>query len=258
LENIAYHLRRGDIYEVNFCQEFKSTKTLHQPFETWLDLLQKTAAPFAAFLAYNDWVLLCASPERFLMRRGNRLISQPIKGTKRRDTDRAIDEALKAELKSSPKDRSENIMIVDLVRNDLSRIACRDSVRVSELCGAYSFKTVHHLISTIEAEIPENTTLEEILRATFPMGSMTGAPKISAMQIAENLENFRRGWYAGSIGFVAPNGDFDLNVIIRSAVYNRSTHEVMCGVGGAITIASDYEQEYEESLLKARALRETI
>jgi para-aminobenzoate synthetase component I len=258
LEKIKMHLLRGDIYEVNYCQEFKGNSRLLDPFEVWLQLLQNTSAPFAAYMQHGDWVLLCASPERFLQRKGQKLLSQPIKGTKKRSADPIEDDQLKSALRHSAKDRSENIMIVDLVRNDLARLAEKDTVFVKELCAVYSFKTVHHLISTIEATIPRETNLSAILQATFPMGSMTGAPKISAIQIAESLESFRRGWYSGSIGFVDPNGDFDFNVIIRSVIYNSKNHTLTCGVGGAITVASMAEAEYEESLLKANAIRMTI
>jgi para-aminobenzoate synthetase component 1 len=258
LFEIQDHLQRGDIYEVNYCQEFIGTIDIENPFIQWLKLLQNTSAPFAAYMQHEEWVLICASPERFLQRKGQKLISQPIKGTARRSHDPIEDDQLQKDLAQSPKDRSENIMIVDLVRNDLSRLALKDTVKVKELCGVYAFKTVYHLISTIEALIPTDTSLANILRATFPMGSMTGAPKISAIQIAEKLENFSRGWYSGSIGFVAPNGDFDFNVIIRSAIYHRPSQLLRCGVGGAITMASMAEAEYEETLLKANAIRCTL
>lgn len=258
LQRIQEHLRRGDIYEVNYCHSFEGQGELHDPFAVWLRLLKNSGAPFACFCKYREWVLLCASPERFLRRSGNTIQSQPIKGTIRRGANEAEDEMLRQRLMTSPKERSENVMIVDLVRNDLSRIALRDTVKVVELFGAYRFKTVHHLISTIEAEIAPTTSLIDILQATFPMGSMTGAPKISAMQIAEQLEHFQRGWYSGSVGFVAPNGDFDFNVVIRSIVYNSLSKKLFCAVGGAITHASHIDQEYEETLLKARLLRGTV
>ena len=258
LSEIQDHLQRGDIYEVNYCQEFIGHVDIENPFSQWLKLLQNTSAPFAAYMQHEEWVLICASPERFLQRKGQKLISQPIKGTARRSQDPQEDHQLRQSLSQSPKDRSENIMIVDLVRNDMSRLALKDTVKVKELCGVYSFKTVHHLISTIEALIPVDTSLVNILQATFPMGSMTGAPKISAIQIAQKLENFHRGWYSGSIGFVAPNGDINFNVIIRSAVYHRPSQLLRCGVGGAITMASMADAEYEETLLKANAIRSTM
>lgn len=258
LRRIREHLQRGDIYEVNYCQAFEGSAPLHDPFEVWLELLRQSHAPFACYFQFREWRLLCASPERFLQRKGNTLMSQPIKGTIRRGATPEEDEHLRQQLMHSPKERAENVMIVDLVRNDLSRIAKPNTVQVRELFGAYRFKTVHHLISTIVAEIPQHTTLIDILQATFPMGSMTGAPKVSAMQIAEQLEHFERGWYSGSLGFVSPDGDFDFNVIIRAVIANTTTEKISCAVGGAITHASDIDQEYEETLLKARMIRSTI
>jgi len=258
LQAIKKHLQRGDIYEVNYCHEFVGHGELKNAFDHWLQLLRRTSAPFSAYMQHKDWILLCASPERYLQRKGEGLLSQPIKGTIKRSNNAKEDALLQQQLAHSPKDRSENVMIVDLVRNDFSRIAQPNSVEVSELFGAYPFKTVHHLISSITAKITKDTSLPAILKATFPMGSMTGAPKISAMQIADKYENFRRGWYSGSIGLRAPNGDFDMNVIIRSAIYQKSTQRISCGVGGAITMASIPENELDETLLKARAIRETF
>jgi para-aminobenzoate synthetase component I len=258
LRRIHEHLQRGDIYEVNYCQSFEGTLEIRDPFSLWIDLLRQSHAPFACYCKFRNWTMLCASPERFLQRKGNVLISQPIKGTIRRGATPEEDETLRQQLLNSPKERSENVMIVDLVRNDLSRIAKKNTVRVRELFGAYRFKTVHHLISTIEAEIPSETNLIAILRATFPMGSMTGAPKVSAMQIAEQLEFLERGWYSGSLGFVSPEGDFDFNVIIRAIIANSETKKVTCAVGGAITHASDIDQEYDETLLKASMLRASL
>lgn len=187
-------------------------------------------------------------------RDGNRLLSQPIKGTSRRGATPEEDEALKKELQENPKERAENIMIVDLVRNDLSKIARPKSVTVDELCGVYTFETVHQLISTVSCEVEETTSFTDIIRATFPMGSMTGAPKVRAMELIEEYEAFKRGLYSGTIGYISPNGNFDLNVVIRTLLYNKVQKYLSCSVGGAITINSDPEKEYEECLVKVQRI----
>ena len=201
---------------------------------------------------------MCASPERYLLKKGTKIISQPIKGTSRRSADALEDEQIKIDLLNSEKERSENIMIVDLVRNDLSRTAAKGSVNVEELCGAYSFKQVHHLISTITSEVKEGFSALDVLKTTFPMGSMTGAPKISAMQIIEKLEETKRGLYSGSVGYFTPDGDFDFNVVIRSILYNQAENYVSFSVGSAITAGSDPESEYAECLLKAKAMLQVL
>jgi para-aminobenzoate synthetase component 1 len=198
--------------------------------------------------------LLSASPERYLKKIDTKIISQPIKGTSRRHAEIELDENSKKELETNEKERSENIMIVDLVRNDLSRTACKGSVEVEELCGMYSFKQVHQMISTIVSQVENTISPIEILKTTFPMGSMTGAPKISAMNIIENLEETKRGLYSGAVGYFTPNGDFDFNVVIRSILYNAQNQYVSFSVGSAITTLSDPEKEYEECLLKAKAM----
>jgi para-aminobenzoate synthetase component 1 len=249
------HIRYGNIYEVNYCQEFGVSCLLEDSYQRYLNLNNLTEAPFSAYMRLGDIDLMCASPERFLSRMGDKLISQPIKGTIKRSDDPKIDESLRSALQTSEKDRSENVMIVDLVRNDLSRIAQRGTVQVEELFGVHTFKTVHHLISTVSAQINEASRFSEILRATFPMGSMTGAPKISAMNLIDNHEASARGLYSGSIGYIAPNGDFDFNVVIRSLIYHRQQKYLSCSAGGAITALSDPEKEFEESLLKAEAIQ---
>jgi para-aminobenzoate synthetase component 1 len=253
LAQVREYLQRGDIYEVNYCQEFRGEGKLNSPWNVFVKLDSKTEAPHAAYVQLNHLHLLCASPERYVNREGNKLISQPIKGTIKRGKTEAEDDALKKQLRSSEKEQAENVMIVDLVRNDLSRIAKKGSVKVEELFGTYSFKTVHHLISTVTAEVNESTTLVDVLRASFPMGSMTGAPKVRAMQIADELEASARGIYSGAVGYVAPNGDFDFNVVIRSVVCNAELEQVSLHVGGAITVQSSFESEYQECLLKAEA-----
>jgi para-aminobenzoate synthetase component 1 len=215
-------------------------------------------APFAAYCNFGAHHVICSSPERFLQKQANRLISQPIKGTIRRSADPKEDTFLKNELQHNEKERSENVMIVDLVRNDLSRIAKRGTVKAEELFGAYTFKQVHQLISTISCEVKNELSFTDIIRNTFPMGSMTGAPKVSAMQLIERYESTKRGLYSGAIGYINPQGNFDFNVVIRSILYNQENKVVSFMVGSAITDKADAEQEYEECLLKAKALFEVL
>lgn len=252
------HILRGDIYEANFCQEFYAEQTHIDPIRTFHHLNQISRPPFASFLKLGKHYAMSASPERYLAKKGSTVISQPIKGTARRLEDAAADAAMVEALKNDPKERSENVMITDLVRNDLSRLAKKGSVQVDELCAVYSFLQVHQLISTIRCEVEEDLDPVAIIAATFPMGSMTGAPKVSAMKIIEQLEDSKRGLYSGAIGYFDPQGDFDFNVIIRSILYNEAKQYVSFSVGGAITAASDPEKEYEECLVKAKAMREVL
>ncbi|OAB79014.1 aminodeoxychorismate synthase component I [Cochleicola gelatinilyticus] len=252
------HIERGDIYEANFCQEFYSEATKINPLRVFQHLNSISHPPFAAFLKIKDRYALSASPERYLQRKGDVVISQPIKGTAPRLNDPGEDAAMVQQLISDPKERSENIMITDLVRNDLSRIAKKGSVEVEELCKIYSFEQVHQMISTITCKVDPETSSVSILKNTFPMGSMTGAPKVSAMKIIEELEDAKRGLYSGAVGYFAPNGDFDFNVIIRSILYNADQDYVSYSVGSAITAKSIPENEYEECLLKAKAMREAL
>ncbi|MFY7988966.1 MAG: chorismate-binding protein, partial [Flavobacterium sp.] len=194
----------------------------------------------------------------YLRKEGLKVISQPIKGTARRSLDVKQDEQLKSDLAQNEKERSENIMIVDLVRNDLSHTATKGSVQVEELCQIYTFKQVHQMISTIVSEVENTTSPIEILRTTFPMGSMTGAPKISAMQIIEALEETKRGLYSGTVGYFTPTGDFDFNVVIRSILYNSQNKYLSFSVGSAVTAQAIPEMEYEECLLKAKAMFEVL
>ena len=255
LNSVLNHIHRGDIYEANFCQEFYSENSTINPVEVYQNLNKISKSPFATFLKINDKFLLSASPERYLKKEGNSVISQPIKGTEKRANSKKEDLKLIAELKQNPKERAENIMIVDLVRNDLSRFAIKGSVKVNELCKVYTFEQVHQLISTVSCKVKNNIHPVDILKKTFPMGSMTGAPKISAMKIIEELEETKRGLYSGAVGYFTPKGDFDFNVIIRSILYNASKNYVSYSVGGAITAQSIPEKEYEECLLKAKAMK---
>ncbi len=249
------HIKRGDIYEANFCQEFYVENTEIDPLTIYNNLNAISEPPFAVFLKIEHQYLLSASPERYLRKQGGKIISQPIKGTAKRlpNTNEDLKSALR--LERDIKEQSENVMIVDLVRNDLSKSAKKGSVRVEELCKIYSFKQVHQMISTVVSDIKEETHAITVLKDTFPMGSMTGAPKVSAMNIIESLEETKRGLYSGAVGYFTPNGDFDFNVVIRSILYNQKQHYTSYSVGSAITSKSIPENEYQECLLKAAAMR---
>ena len=255
---IREDILNGEVYELNLCQEFYAENVTLAPVDVFLRLMAASPAPFAGFVRWHDHFLLCASPERFLARQDSRIISQPIKGTIRRGATPIEDEQQRQTLLNDEKERAENLMIVDLVRNDLARVAQTGTVRVPELFGLYPFRHLWQMISTVTADLRPDTNLADVLRATFPMGSMTGAPKIRAMQLIEHYENSRRGLYSGSIGYVWPNGDFDFNVVIRSLQYRQDTGYLSFQVGSAITYDSDPEREYEECLLKAKALLEVL
>ncbi|MBO0947583.1 aminodeoxychorismate synthase component I [Fibrella forsythiae] len=255
VQQIRTLIEAGDIYELNYCIEFFAHHLKLDPVEVYRELCGRSAMPFSAFLKQADRYVIGASPERFLKRTGSRLVSQPIKGTIRRGQTPDEDEQLKRQLRNSEKEQAENLMIVDLVRNDLARSAKTGSVRVDELFGIYTFQQVHQMISTVSATVRDNVSLAEVLGNAFPMGSMTGAPKIRAMQRIDELEASRRGVYSGAIGYVMPNGDFDFNVVIRSILYNAETQYASFSVGSAITYDADPEQEYAECLLKASAMR---
>lgn len=258
VRHLQEHIRRGDIYEVNFCQEFYAENIVLDPVSAFSKLNRISPTPFANFFRSEDNYIISATPERFLSKRGNKLISQPIKGTARRSSDPQEDTQIKRDLRNNSKEQAENVMIVDLVRNDLSKCAVHGTVRVEELFGIYSFKQVHQMISTIVCDADPDLSNTEIIKRTFPMGSMTGAPKIMAMQLIEQYERTKRGIFSGASGYFAPNGDFDFNVIIRSLLYNSVTKYLSFQVGSAITFDSDPEKEYEECLLKAQAIREVL
>jgi para-aminobenzoate synthetase component 1 len=257
-EKMLGHIHRGDVYEANLCQEFYAENTLIDPLRTYEKLNSISKAPFATFLRLNDKYLLSASPERYLRKKEDKIISQPIKGTAKRSYNVLEDKILKARLKEDPKERAENIMIVDLVRNDLSKSAVKGSVTVKELCEVYSFEQVHQMVSTIISKVPVDKNPVEIIKETFPMGSMTGAPKVSAMQIIEELEAFKRGLYSGAVGYFSPENNFDFNVVIRSILFNETNKYVSYAVGSALTAKASPELEYEECLLKAKAMREVL
>lgn len=257
-QDLLQYIQRGDIYEVNFCQGFSTRTKVFNPSKAYSKLIELTDAPFGALYKHEDSWLICGSPERYISRSSNTVISQPIKGTRKRSADPFVDEQLQEELKNDPKERSENVMIVDLVRNDLSRFALPGSVEVSELFGIYTFKTVHQMISTVTCQVSSETTNAEIFLKTFPMGSMTGAPKRRAIELAEQYETQSRGIYSGTIGMITPQGDFDFNVVIRSITWNAKTGYLSIMAGSAITSLSDPEKEYEECMLKLEAMKRVI
>ncbi|MBC3759948.1 anthranilate synthase component I family protein [Hyunsoonleella sp. SJ7] len=258
VNRILEHIHRGDIYEVNFCQEFYAENTCIHPLETYQNLNAISNPPFASFVKLYDRYALCASPERYIKRKNETIISQPIKGTAKRSKNPEEDLQLKTALQNDEKEQSENIMITDLVRNDLSKTALKGTVKVEELCKVYTFDQVHQMISTVTSKVDSKTHPVDIIKSTFPMGSMTGAPKISAMKIIEALEETKRGLYSGAIGYFDPEGNFDFNVVIRSILYNESKEYISYSVGGAITAKSDPLKEYEECLIKAKAMREVL
>jgi para-aminobenzoate synthetase component 1 len=255
---IKEHINRGDIYVTNFCQEFFAENASIDPLAAFLRLNSISPNPFAAFFKLKDKYVLSASPERFLAKRGNKLISQPIKGTSKRYNNPEDDKLSKENLKGHPKELQENVMIVDLVRNDLTKSATPGTVNTEELFGIYSFKQVHQMISTVICELKDDVSPVEAIKNTFPMGSMTGAPKISAMQLMEQFERSKRGVYSGAIGYFAPDGDFDFNVVIRTLLYNANDKYLSFQVGSAITYHAEPEKEYEECLLKAQAILEVL
>ncbi len=244
----------GDVYELNFCQEFYAEKVNLNPVAAFISLNILSPMPFAGFYKTNNRYLLCASPERFLKRTGQQLISQPIKGTIRRGTTPAEDAQLQNELATNEKEIAENMMIMDLVRNDLARCSRTGSVKVTEMFKIYPFRQVFQMITTVTSLVKPELDLAEILQSTFPMGSMTGAPKVRALELIDQYESFARGLFSGSLGYILPNGDFDFNVVIRSIQYNAASGYVSFAVGSAITFDSDPEKEYEECLLKAQAI----
>jgi para-aminobenzoate synthetase component 1 len=259
IKALQVHILRGDCYEINFCQEFFAAGAELEPFAVFEQLMALSPNPFSALYRLNERFLLCASPERFLARKGARVISQPIKGTIQRHlTDKAADDALKDSLRQSAKEQAENVMVVDLVRNDLTRICKPATVSVDELFGIYSFPQVHQMISTVSGELREDVSFSQIIEATFPMGSMTGAPKYRVMQLIDAYEPSARGIFSGSVGYKRPGGDFDFNVVIRSIMYNQSTAALSYQVGSGITFYSDAEREWEECMLKAEAIRKVL
>lgn len=255
---IQEHINRGDIYVTNFCQEFFAEHAHINPLVIFTQLNQISPNPFSTFFKWKDNYILGASPERFLAKRGNKLISQPIKGTAKREADEQADEHVKQQLRNHPKELQENVMIVDLVRNDLTRSAKQGTVKTEELFGIHSFQYVHQMISTVVCELEDGLSTIQAIKNTFPMGSMTGAPKVSSMQLMEQYERSKRGVYSGAIGYFSPDNDFDFNVVIRTLLYNSARQYLSFHAGSAITYHANAEKEYEECLLKAQAVLEVL
>ena len=259
IEKLRQHILRGDCYEINFCQEFFATDADIDPLYIYNRLIELSPNPFSVFYKLKSRYCLCASPERYLKKEGHKIISQPIKGTSKRNAANAAeDEKAKNYLIESEKEKSENVMVVDLVRNDLSRICKAGSVKVDELFAVYSFPQVHQMISTVSGELEAGKDWIDCIEATFPMGSMTGAPKKKVMELIEQYEQTKRGLFSGAIGYVKPGGDFDFNVVIRSILYNEANKYLSFQAGGGITYNSDPELEYEESLLKVKAMMKVL
>ena len=256
IRKLKQHILRGDCYEINFCTEFFGKEADVNPLFLYHQLSRVSPNPFSALYRRDNQWLVCASPERYLKRQGNRILSQPIKGTAKRVKDN--DESTRELLYNSAKDRSENVMVVDLVRNDLAKFCKGTTVKVDELFGIYSFPQVHQMISTVSGDLEENILFKDIIRASFPMGSMTGAPKKRVMELIEEYEPVRRGIFSGAVGYIKPDGDFDFNVVIRSIMYNQSAKYLSFQSGSGITFYSDPENEWEECLLKAAAIRNVI
>ncbi len=256
IARIRQHIEDGDCYELNFCTEAFVTDKNMDPVATFDRLNTLNPSPFAALYRNNDAWLMCASPERFLYRQDDFVLSQPIKGTARRGIDPLTDGQLKETLYHDQKERAENVMIVDLVRNDLARSCVTGSIAVPELFGVYTFPQVHQLISTVTGRIRTGIDNRTVVAHAFPMGSMTGAPKVMVMELIEKYERSRRGLYAGTLGYVTPKGNFDFNVVIRSLLYNQNTRYLSYQTGGAITYASDAAAEWEEVRLKAKAMEQ--
>lgn len=254
IRKLKDHIDEGDCYEINFCNEAFCQNVIIDPLHCFEKLNTASGAPFAAYYKLGILHLMCASPERFLQKEKQRIIAQPIKGTAKRSTEEAEDIRLKNELKSSKKERAENVMIVDLMRNDLARFCELGSVVVEELFGLYTFPHVHQMISTISGLLKTDLSIFDAVLLSFPAGSMTGAPKIMVMQLIEQYERARRGLFSGNVGYISPDGNFDFNVVIRSLFYDDQSKYLSYQTGGAITSGSDPAAEWEETLLKASAL----
>lgn len=257
-DHMIRHIRRGDIYEVNLCQEFYAENAVINPLAVYQKLNRVSPTPFSTFFKLSDRYILSASPERFLAKRDNMLISQPIKGTAPRGNTHEEDENIINELKSNPKEIAENVMIVDLVRNDMTRSAQPGTVAAERRLEVHTFKQVHQLISTITCTKSKEISDIQAIKNIFPPGSMTGAPKVSAMRLCDTYEHSRRGVYSGTVGYFSPEGDFDFNVVIRTILYNQSEKYLSFHTGGAITIDAEAEKEYNECLLKASAILQTL
>ncbi len=252
------HIEAGDVYEMNFCQEFYHENAEIDPYQLYYNLKHRFPTPFSSFYRNQDHFVISASLERFIKKTGGKLISQPIKGTIKRGETAQEDASLKEQLQNDPKERAENVMIVDLVRNDLAKSSYPGTVNVEELFGIYTFPNVHQMISTVTSQKRQDTHFIDAIKNAFPMGSMTGAPKVKAMELIEHYENFKRGVFSGSIGYISPGGDFDFNVIIRTFLYNQRQKYLSIPVGSAITYDAIAEKEFEECLVKISSLTRAL
>lgn len=258
IKYIQTKIQRGDVYEVNYCKETVVNDIALFPIDFFSELTSKSPMPFSSLVKFEDNYLICASPERFLKKIDTKLISQPIKGTSKRGKNAIEDADLVRELINSEKERAENMMIVDLVRNDLSHTAKDGSVFVEELCKVYTFETVHQMISTITSVQSKSFSFIDTIKHCFPMGSMTGAPKLSALKLISETEKSARGLFSGSVGYIMPNTDFDFNVVIRSVLYDKSNKIASYQAGSAITIDAIAENEYEECKTKLATITSLI
>jgi para-aminobenzoate synthetase component 1 len=258
VQELKEHIAAGDLYEVNYCQEFFAENFSADPYSLFGLLNELSTAPFACFVKHRNRYLLCASPERFIQKTGRRIFSQPMKGTIGRSRDPVEDDRLRMKLTNDQKERAENVMIVDLVRNDLAKSAVPGSIRADELFGIHTFPRVHQMVSTVSATLRDDVHFTDAIRNAFPMGSMTGAPKVMAMQLIDEYEPVKRGLFSGSVGFISPEGDFDFNVVIRSILYNADDRYLSFQAGSAITYASDPFKEYEECMLKVESLKQAV
>ncbi len=258
VETLLGHIQRGDIYEVNYCTERTASLPGFEPFAAFSRLLANSDAPYAALYRRGDFFALCMSPEHFLRVQDGRATTRPMKGTRRRSSDPETDADLMNELANDPKERSENIMAVDVARHDLSRIAASGSVRVDELCAVKSYPNVHQLVSTVSADLRAGMQAWDVVGATFPMASMTGAPKRSALRLIDATEDMPRGLFSGSLGYQLPDGTLDLNVVIRTITYDASSGRASLITGSAITALSDPEKEWEECELKAMSVLKAL
>jgi para-aminobenzoate synthetase component 1 len=251
VEQVRQYILAGDVFQVNISQRFELPVS-RPPLELYRALRERHPAGFAALMETEEFAILSSSPERFVRTDGRRVETRPIKGTRPRGDTPAADRALAAELEASAKDRAENVMIVDLMRNDLYRVCRPGTVRVPELCVREAHPTVHHLVSTVEGELAPGADATALLRAAFPGGSVTGAPKVRAMEIIAELEPTRRGVYCGSIGYLSVTGAADFSIAIRTAVVKGGVAFV--SAGGGVTADSDPAEEYGETLAKARGV----
>ena len=258
VNKLKEHIKKGDIYEINYCITFEATDVEINPLELFNKLNAISDAPYACLAKFDKQYVISSSPELYISKKGNTLITKPIKGTSKRGKTISEDNELKINLQNSLKEKTENVMIVDVCRNDLSRIAKKGTVTVEKLFDIESYKQVHQMVSTVKCELQENASFTEIIDSTFPMASMTGAPKIKAMQLIDEYELYNRGPYSGCVGYIDKKGDFELSVLIRSIFYDEEKHYLSFSVGSAITAMCNAEDEYEECLLKAKAMIQVL